>query len=284
VSTFSPTIRRLTVPLWEEVQQPGRRRVDRAAGVVYGVKVLGTTSPNSHGVRGVDGTVYTADALRRAAPLYEGVAVNADHPPRSQPNAERSSWDRLGRLRNVRVERDGTFADLHLLKSHPLAERVLEAATSMPDAYALSHNAVGKGEARGGKYVVTEIPEVHSVDLVADGGTNRSLFEGARVVKTASQWAFQLLEGAGAAEVEKTAAGGETDTPAYAARRKLIEEIHGHLIDGNHAEARAAHDRLIDMDAAGHDRSATESRKRPRRRRAGWVLLTEVRRSSRDYE
>ncbi|HVI05015.1 MAG TPA: hypothetical protein VM711_02850, partial [Sphingomicrobium sp.] len=46
-----------------------------------------------------------------------------------------------------------------------------------PNAFALSHNALGKGEVRGRRYVVTEIPEVRSVDIVTDGGTNRSLFE-----------------------------------------------------------------------------------------------------------
>ena len=155
-----------------------RGRVDRAAGVVYGVKVVGRTSPNTHGVRGAEGTVYSLEALERALPLYEGAHVNVDHPPRSRPGQERSSQDRIGQLHNCRVEPEGIFADLHLLTAHPMSERVLEAAESMPGAYALSHNATGKGEVRGGRYVVTEIPEVHSVDIVADGGTNRSLFEG----------------------------------------------------------------------------------------------------------
>ncbi len=158
----------------------GKPRVDRTAGIIYGVKVVGRDSPNTHGVRGVSGTDYTLQALREALPLYEGLAVNIDHPPKREPGAERSSEDRLGKLVGARVAGGEVYADLHLLLSHPMAARLMEAAEKMPEAFALSHNATGKGEARGGRYVITEIPEVRSVDVVADGGSNRSLFEGSQ--------------------------------------------------------------------------------------------------------
>src|SRR5262245_25861628 len=96
----------------------GTARVDRAAGVIRGVKVLGRFSPNTHDVEGADGTEYTVAALARAAPLYENLKVNVDHPPRKEPGKDRSSYDRLGKLVNVRATQEGLFADLKLLKSH----------------------------------------------------------------------------------------------------------------------------------------------------------------------
>lgn len=151
--------------------------VDWEAGIIRGVKILGRTSPNCHGIDGIDGTEYTTEAMEAARPLYEGRLVNIDHPPRKEPTKDRSSYDRFGKLVNVRVEEGGLFGDLHFLKTHPMARRVCEAADKMPDLFGLSHNAYGKGEVRDKKYVITSIPEVRSVDLVADAGSVKSLFE-----------------------------------------------------------------------------------------------------------
>lgn len=142
--------------------------VDREAGIIHGVKVLGTRSSN--------GRRYTAAAIQGAAQLYEGVLVNVDHPEK-KPTQSRSAYDRLGKLQNVRVEPDGLYADLHLLTSHPLARRLMEAAEKMPDAFGLSHNAQGNGRTEEGVFVVEEITEVRHVDLVADPATTQSLCE-----------------------------------------------------------------------------------------------------------
>jgi hypothetical protein len=155
----------------------GAGRVDRDRGVIYGVKVVGRRSPNTHGVRGANGTEYTIEALRGELRLVEGFKVNIDHPARHQSGAERSAQDRVGKLVNARLRPDGIYADLHLLKSHPMTPRVIEAAETSPDLFALSHNATGEGEVREGKYTITAITSLVSVDLVADGGSNRSLFE-----------------------------------------------------------------------------------------------------------
>lgn len=155
-------------------------RVDRDAGIIYGVKVLGKSSPNTHGVRGVEGTDYSPEAMKRALPLYEGRKVNVDHLPRDGKARDYSAYDRLGKLVNVRLQDGEPYADLHILKAHRMAEVMFEAAERMPDAFGLSHNAYGKGEIRGKRYVITEIPEVKNVDVVADAGTTRSLSESRR--------------------------------------------------------------------------------------------------------
>ncbi len=181
--------------LCESVYAGGASRVDRDAGIIYGVKVLGRTSPNKHGLNeAVNGTEYTAEALSNAVGLYENLKVNVDHPPRDKPGKDRSAHDRLGKLVNVRVTDEGMFADLVLLKSHPLADRLMEAAEHMPDAFGLSHNAWGKGDVVNGKYVITEIPEVRSVDVVADAGTVNSLFESREAPVTLKKL-VEILEG-----------------------------------------------------------------------------------------
>ncbi len=154
-------------------------RVDREKGVVYAVKICGRTSPNTHGIHGIDGTDYTLEALESCKRLYEGMCVNVDHPSRTNPNADRSARDRFAWLENVTVQESGAFGDLHFLDpKDPLSVRVMNAAESKPDAFALSHNARGEGEVIGRRYVVRNIPECKSVDLVAYGGSNRSLYEG----------------------------------------------------------------------------------------------------------
>jgi len=146
-----------------------RGRVDAKAGVIRGVKILGPRSRN--------GRQYSMRAMEQAAALYEGVRVNLDHPGRNEPSSGRSLADRLGVLRNVRVERNGVYGDLFLLTSHPLAAMVIEAAEKMPGTLGLSHNAEGHISTENGRAMVETIASVHSVDLVQNPATVAGLFE-----------------------------------------------------------------------------------------------------------
>lgn len=168
--------RRRTVSLREQIRTRPQS-VDVAAGVILGVKVLGLVSDNSRR--------YLPQAVANAAALYEGVGVFLDHP--SRPHEQRSVRDRIGWLENVRWRLDGLYADLHLLTSDPATAKILEAAQRNPRLFGLSHNAEGKGHNEGGTFVVEEITEVRSVDLVADPATNHSLFEGRTVQRTLRQ-------------------------------------------------------------------------------------------------
>ena len=162
--------------------------VDRANGVVKGVKVCGFLSVNSHGQKDengrlASGTTYTRAALEGALSLYEGAAVNADHLPRKSTE-ERSVKDRVGFLRNARLGKTGVFADLVFLNpNEDLAKRVMAAAQIKPDSFAMSHDADGVGDVVDGRFVVNEIVEVRGVDLVSQGGSNVSLFESLREQK-----------------------------------------------------------------------------------------------------
>lgn len=156
--------------LIEQTQSTNALSVDRAGGVIHNVKVLGLVSEN--------GRRYLPEAVRKAASLYEGIRVNINH-PEGKPTDQRSAYDRFGKLENIRwVEGDGLYGDLVYLKSHPMAERICEAAERMPDVFGLSHNAGGDGKVdRDGTFVVSEIVEVRHVDLVADPATTKSLQE-----------------------------------------------------------------------------------------------------------
>lgn len=153
--------------------------VDRDKGIIRGIKILGNFSSNvPPKIHGADGTEYTLAARKKAAHLYEGRHVNINHAgDRTQPGKVPSCYDRFGRLQNVQVEEDGSYADLKYLKKHAMAEVIIEAAEEMPDLFCMSHNADGIGEVVHGKFVIREIPRVRSVDVVTEGGTVRSLVE-----------------------------------------------------------------------------------------------------------
>jgi hypothetical protein len=185
-------------------------RIDRDAGVIYDVKVVGRRSPNGHGKVGAEnGTEYTLESLRAAAPLYEGVSVKVNHPAdRTRPAQSRDCNDTFGVLRNVRVGEDGLRADLHYYKTHPLADRVLEDVDRRLGQFGLSHNASAAGSVRDRTYVVEEIGAVNSVDLVDRPATNRNLWESTDMDET---------------PVDLPAAGGDHKADLLAAVAKLLD-------------------------------------------------------------
>lgn len=166
----------------ESTKNAGRSlTVDRKNGVIRNVKVLGLISENNRR--------YLPEAVKKSIPLYENIAVNIDHPDR-QADDSRSAYDRFGKLENVRfVESEGLFGDLFFLKSHPMAERICEAAERMPDVFGLSHNADGDGETRDGVFVVEKIIGVRHVDVVADPATTKSLSESRMTEDTSGAYA-----------------------------------------------------------------------------------------------
>jgi len=146
-------------------------RVDRAAGVIRGVKILGLQSRN--------GRAYLPDALVEAAPLYEHAKVNVNH-PKGGPHTPRDYQDRLGVIRSVAVRPgEGLFGDLHFNPKHALAEQLIWDAEHSPENVGLSHNVEARTSRSGDQVVVEAILRVESVDLVADPATTRGLFESA---------------------------------------------------------------------------------------------------------
>lgn len=154
----------------EDVRKLGKpEAVDRAAGIIRGVKILGPSSKN--------GRRYTERAMTAAKGLYEGRGVNADHPLR--PGDARSVNDRFGWFENVKIRPAGLFGDFHVLDPQdPLAKKLFTAAEQRPDLFGFSHNCLAEGaEDAAGIFVVESITEVRSVDLVVDPATTDGLFE-----------------------------------------------------------------------------------------------------------
>jgi len=144
-------------------------RVDRAAGVIRGVKILGLRSRN--------GRVYLPEALAQAAPLYEDAKVNLNH-PKGHPARPRDYQDRIGAIRNVELrEGEGLFADFHFNPKHALAEQLAWDAEHAPGNVGFSHHVQARTVRRSEELVVEAITRVESVDLVADPATTRGLFE-----------------------------------------------------------------------------------------------------------
>jgi len=141
--------------------------VDRDAGVIHNVKIIGFTSKNNR--------VYSRKCLEEAVGLYEDRPVNANH---TQAGDEVKVEDRLGKIKNVRMAESGLYGDFHFLKSHPMTERLLEAAEKMPELFGFSQRAFGTVKANAkGPEEVSKIKQVLSVDLVSDPATNKSLME-----------------------------------------------------------------------------------------------------------
>ncbi len=170
-----------TVQLTEYVVNGTPCKVDREAGVIADVKVLGQRSAN--------GRRYLPEAIERARGLYEGKAVNANHPAKA--GDARSAYDRVGWLEGLYTRDGDLYAKrLHYLKAHPLAGALTEAAERRPELFGLSHNARGKEKQVNGEAVIESIDSVASVDLVADPASTKGLHES----RTMFQTLAQLLE------------------------------------------------------------------------------------------
>ncbi|MEN6556887.1 MAG: hypothetical protein ABFC54_01775 [Thermoguttaceae bacterium] len=158
-------------------------RVDRQAGVIRGVKLLGLESRN--------GRDYLPEAVAEAACLYEDAKVNVNL-PKGSPSSPRDYQDRIGAIRQVTFRPgEGLFGDFHFNPKHALAEQLMWDAEHAPENVGFSHNVEAKVARRGDRTAVEAIMRVQSVDLVADPATTRGLFESASESKQLTIEALQ---------------------------------------------------------------------------------------------
>ena len=186
-----------------------RLRVDRSAGVIRGVKLLGLASRN--------GRRYREDALIEAVGLYEGAKVNINH-PKGHPLSPRDYQDRLGVVRGVQFRTgEGLFGDLHFNPKHALSEQLVWDAEHAPQNVGMSHNVLARTTRNGDETVVEAITKVQSIDLVADPATTSGLYEHAEK----------------SAEEQQSSSGvaGELNTAAAALASLTLEELRAHRPD-----------------------------------------------------
>lgn len=226
-----------------------RGEVDRAAGVIRGVKLLGQKSRNKRR--------YTADAMAEATAKYEGVKVYMGHPEPGSIGEERQWRDWAGVVENARFERGAIFGDIRLRKKSPHYEEILEAAEEFGRQFGMSHVADGKVTNYHGEEVIESISEVFSVDLVLDPATTAGLFEiyaGEReptmadVVPKVRRWLVKALQTPAIANV----AQDELESLAAA-----VEQAEAQLELQNNAEAIGFELQPHEIDGA---RSVHESR------------------------
>ncbi len=150
----------------EQIAANIRGDIDEDAGVVRNVRILGRESKQ--------GRTYSDNAMRQAAALYEGVAVNIDH-----STSERSITERFGQLKRTHfIEADGEVrGDLDYLKSHSWSPTFVESVKRFDGSFGLSHDAEGSTVREGGRTIVESIEHVFSVDIVGRPATNQGLFE-----------------------------------------------------------------------------------------------------------
>jgi hypothetical protein len=116
--------------------------------------------------------------MEQASRHYEGLKCNLDHPELRAIKSPRSVKDYIGNFANVEVRPDGVFGDLHLLRSHPNTNQILEVAERCPNQLGFSHNADCDGTFDGsGKQTIDGIHTVRSVDIVQRPGTTNGLYE-----------------------------------------------------------------------------------------------------------
>lgn len=174
-------------------------QIDREKAVIHGVKILGKRSKNNR--------EYTDVAMDQAAGLYEDIRVNVDHPQRRNKESDRGIAEGFGVIKGPHHRRgQGVYGDLHYLKSHPLAEMVIERAERMPHTFGLSHNADGEVSHRNGTTIVEGVERVKSVDLVDQPATNAGLFESFEEVTKVKKTIKEIVKEHGAKANKKTIA------------------------------------------------------------------------------
>lgn len=118
-------------------------KIDREAGVIYGVSVI-TEGPALGHDEMIDG--LTLKQVETAASQYAGGLKVVDRHTRSTD----SVFSTVGALKAFRIEGKQLRADLHLLKSEANAGKLMEMAETMPDSFGLSIAFSGPRETRDG--------------------------------------------------------------------------------------------------------------------------------------
>lgn len=150
--------------------------VDVQAGVVRGVSVITVGPAKGHGIE-VDATTLTQ--VKACAESYQGgLKVKMEH--------EGDAGDIVGYLTNFHIVGEQLLADLHLLKSTPHREYILELAQTIPDTFGLSIAFSGPVEVKNDTRLA-RCTEIYSCDMVGEPAANPSgLFDAGPLVKASN--------------------------------------------------------------------------------------------------
>lgn len=138
-------------------------RVDREANVIRGVAVITKGPALGHGMFVDDTTLQ--QVVEQAKTYAGGLKVKLDH--------TNSASEIVGYLREFRIDGESVRADLHLLRSSPRREYILELAETIPDTFGLSIAFSGSDEKLGEKWFA-RCAEIYSADIVSEPAANPS--------------------------------------------------------------------------------------------------------------
>jgi hypothetical protein len=143
-------------------------KLDKEAGIAYGVAVCGGVSLN--------GRDYPDDVRDRDKAVYEGVDCFIDH---ADGNSNRRVREWFGKIKNPRTRLGDrkTIGDLHYPTKSNFTEEFIERCERFPNSFALSHVASCKSKRVNGRDKIESISKVHSVDLVIGAATNNGICE-----------------------------------------------------------------------------------------------------------
>lgn len=157
-----------SIDLLEFTRVTKAREVDESKGVLYDLVALGPVSEN--------GRDYPEKTMREALHLFEGKQSYANH---HKGQGDPSVYDVLGVWKECRVEGGKVRGNFHYFKSHPMAGRLVEAATrpELNAAFGFSINARGRERRENGRGVIEGIDRLTSIDCVGMPATTKGLHE-----------------------------------------------------------------------------------------------------------
>jgi hypothetical protein len=144
-------------------------RVDRAAGIIYGVRLITRGPAKGHELEIDDQTVTTLHQLGLKMP--SGIKTKLNH--------RSGVTDINGRIFNPRIEGGDWFGDWELDKAHPSFESVCNLAEKQPHnvGFSLSCDNADGGHEKRGKKRFARFKAINSADLVDAPAANPGLFE-----------------------------------------------------------------------------------------------------------
>jgi hypothetical protein len=141
--------------------------IDAEAGIIRGVSLITKGPALGHGVMIDDKTL---EQVKAAAEEYTGgLKVVLNH--------SGGAGDIVGFIDTMRISGDKLLGDLHLLKTSPHREYILEIAERIPDTFGLSIAFSGPSEKSADKLTTLQrCSEIFSVDIVGTPAANPSGF------------------------------------------------------------------------------------------------------------
>jgi hypothetical protein len=136
-------------------------RVDKYAGIIRGMSVISEGEARGHDIFVDADSLKTCLAAANAQPA--GVPSKAEHGT--------GVFETIGVVKNFAIDGQKLRGDLHLLKSHPRYDSIVEMAEKMPTACGLSISFSYAPEIKDGATFI-RIKKLFSVDLVSDPACN----------------------------------------------------------------------------------------------------------------